>query len=266
VRCHELIDQQLGEAIARDVDTGGAEDSDLAFVTMRYTKVERPAAKVEHEGQPGRYIRRTRRGDGLLHEADVAQAGQARGLLKTGPCTLFDLRSAHELDRPAHRRRCRSRAGELLDAFEDPREDHRDQVLEPALVAEHVRVRKQRVTQERLERLEEPSRRGGIDKDQGLDTGRLARIARHHANAELLVLALHGTARAVVREERPDRRMTDLRGAVAADVQHARQCVARDRIDRQQAHVRTIRHRDGAVGRAEVQSEPELAHRKRMRL
>jgi hypothetical protein len=58
--------------------------------------------------------------------------------------------------------------------------------------------------------------------------------------------------------------MTDLGRAVAADVEHARQRVPADRIDRQQAHPFAVGHRDSAVRRAEVEAESRLAHPKRM--
>ena len=40
MRRDELIDEQLSEPIARDVDAGGPEDVDVPFVTARYTEVE----------------------------------------------------------------------------------------------------------------------------------------------------------------------------------------------------------------------------------
>src|SRR5258708_38672614 len=63
----ELIDEQLREAIAGDIDARGPEHPDLAFVTARYTEIERPAAEVEDEREARRNVGREGRGDRLFH-------------------------------------------------------------------------------------------------------------------------------------------------------------------------------------------------------
>src|SRR5438477_11561089 len=109
-------------------------------MTTRDAEVEGASTEVEHEGETGRDIGRASSSDGLFDEPDLLQPGQARGLLKPGPCALFDHWAAHEFDRPADGRRRRSRPGELLHPFEDPRQDHRDEVFEAALVPEYIRL------------------------------------------------------------------------------------------------------------------------------
>ena len=258
VRRDELIDEQLGEAVPRDVDPGGAQDLDLAALAARDTEVERAATEVEHEREAGRDVRGKRRCDGLLHEPDVLETGEASRPLQAGACALLDLGTADELHRPADGRTDRPGPRELGDALEDPVEDERDEVLEPALVAEHVRRHEERIAEEGLQRLEEPPGRRGVSEDVRLD-GLLPRIARDHRDAEQLELALHRPARAVVGEERVDRGMADERRAVAAHVEDARHRVAADRIDRQEPYTIRAGHRHGAVRRPEVEAEAQVA-------
>jgi len=75
VRRDEPVDEQLCEPVTGDIDPCGAKDLDLAFVTTRYTKVERSAAEVENKGETGRNVGRERCSDGFFHEPDVAEPG-----------------------------------------------------------------------------------------------------------------------------------------------------------------------------------------------
>src|SRR5258708_3535434 len=87
----ELIDEQLREAVARDVDAGGPEDADLAALTSRHAEVERAAAEIEDERQPRGHVRGEGRGHRLLHEADVLEAGKPSRPLEAGAGTLLHL-------------------------------------------------------------------------------------------------------------------------------------------------------------------------------
>src|SRR5439155_16965106 len=133
------------------------------------------------------------------------------------------------------------------------------EVLEPALVTEHVRASEEWIAEESLQRLEESAGRRNVGEDVRLD-GLLPRIARDHRDAEELELALHRSAIAVVFEERLDGGMANDRRAVPSHVEHARHRVATDRIDREEPHPGSIGDRDRAVRSAEVEPEAERRH------
>jgi hypothetical protein len=64
---------------------------------------------------------------------------------------------------------------EFPHALADVGEDHRDEILESTLFAEDVRADVERVAEERLQRLEQSSRRGCVGEDLRLD-GLLPRV------------------------------------------------------------------------------------------
>jgi hypothetical protein len=77
-------------------------------------------------------------------------------------------------------------------------QDHGDELLESARLAEDVRAHVERLAEECLQRLEEPAGRGGVGVDLGLDC-LLARVGRFELHPERPELARDRTPSSVVR-------------------------------------------------------------------
>src|SRR6185503_10863091 len=128
--------------------------------------------------------------------------------------------------------------------------------LEAALFAEHVRPNVERIAEERLQRLEQPARRGRVGVDHRLD-GLLPRVRGFHLHAKWLELARDGTALAVVREIRIDRRPPNDARAVAPDVEDRRHRRAGKRVDRQHGRALAVPDSDRRVGGPKVEAEAQ---------
>ena len=143
---------------------------------------------------------------------------------------------------------------ERVHAIADVSEHDRDELLEAALGAEHVRPDVELVAEERFERLEQAARGVDVGEDHGVDR-LLERVGRDHLEAEWQVLALDRSARAVVLEVRLDRGTPDARRPVAAHIEDGRHRGAGDRIERQHVAPLTVPDGERRVGRAEVKAE-----------
>ena len=99
------------------------------------------------------------RADRLERETHFAEPGELGRPPHARHRACFGRGTAHVLDGSADRDLGRHLADELAHALSYVSEDHRDEVLQPARFAEDVRAHVERVTEERLERLEQPARR-----------------------------------------------------------------------------------------------------------
>ena len=196
-----------------------------------------------------------RRGDGLRHETDLAEAGQLGRSAKTRCRALFGSLVADESDGPPEGDRRWGFTGELVRAVPNVDQDERDQLFEAFGIAEHVCPRLERIAQKRLERLEEAPGRVHVGVDVGLDD-RVIRIGRRHEDPERLELSGERPARPIVLEVRIDGRPPDDRGPVSLDVQDGRHSLANERIDGKYTGRRAVAYRERSVGRAEIKAEP----------
>src|SRR5439155_25264724 len=77
-RCDVLVDKQLGEAIAADIDPRRREHANRVALATSDAEIERTAAKVEDECVAGGDLGGVRRRDRLQAGSHVAKTGQLR--------------------------------------------------------------------------------------------------------------------------------------------------------------------------------------------